>query len=184
MAHALRHIVAAALTCAAGSAVAFELTSPDISPDQPIADRHVFDGFGCKGGNVSPALAWSSPPEGTKSFALLVHDPDAPTGGAGWWHWVVYNLPASANGLAQGAGSADGARLPAGAVQHRTDFGPPGWGGPCPPVGDQPHRYVFTLHALKVEKLEIPEGATASLVGFMVNANSIGKASLTARYGR
>jgi len=71
-----------------------------------------------------------------------------------------------------------------GFIACTSDFGSPGWGGPCPPVGDQPHRYVFTLHALKVEKLEIPEGATASLVGFMVNANSIGKASLTARYGR
>lgn len=176
--------VAGALALACGSAFAFQLSSPDIGSRAMIGNKFVFKGFGCEGENVSPALAWKAPPAGTKSFALLVHDPDAPTGGAGWWHWVVYNLPASANGLAQGAGSADGARLPAGAVQHRTDFGSPGWGGPCPPVGDQPHRYVFTLHALKVEKLEIPEGATASLVGFMVNANSIGKASLTARYGR
>jgi len=180
----LRHAIAAALLAAAGSAVAFELTSPDIDPGEPIAHRHVFNGFGCKGENVSPALAWSAPPDGTKSFALLVHDPDAPTGGAGWWHWVVYNVPARAPGLPRGAGAAEGAGLPAGAVQHRTDFGAPGWGGPCPPVGDPPHRYVFTLHALKVDKLDIPEGATASLVGFMVNANSIGKASLTARYGR
>src|SRR5690606_34598924 len=87
----LRHAIAAALLAAAGSAVAFELTSPDIDPGEPIAHRHVFNGFGCKGENVSPALAWSAPPDGTKSFALLVHDPDAPTGGAGWWHWVVYN---------------------------------------------------------------------------------------------
>jgi Raf kinase inhibitor-like YbhB/YbcL family protein len=140
----------------------------------PVAERE----------NVSPALSWKKAPKGTKSFALLVHDPDAPTGGAGWWHWLVYNLPADTTSLAQGAGSADGAKLPAGAVQQKTDFGAPGWGGPCPPTGDKPHRYVFTLHALKVDKLEIPEGATASLVGYMVNANSIGKASFTAKYGR
>lgn len=184
MAHALHAAVTCALMLTVGSAFAFELTSPDITPGAPIDNRHVFKGFGCEGGNVSPALEWKAAPAGTKSFALLVHDPDAPTGGAGWWHWVVYNLSADASALPQGAGSADGARLPGGAVQQRTDFGVPGWGGPCPPVGDRPHHYVFKLHALKVDKLEIPEGATASLVGFMVNANSIAHATFTAMYGR
>jgi Raf kinase inhibitor-like YbhB/YbcL family protein len=184
MVHPVRGAVAGVLVFASCGVAAFELTSPDIKANATIADRHVFKGFGCEGENVSPALAWKAPPSGTKSFALLVHDPDAPTGGAGWWHWVIYNLPADASGLPQGAGSSDGSKLPAGAVQQRTDFGVAGWGGPCPPVGDKPHRYVFTLHALKVDKLEIPDSATASLVGFMVNANSIGKASFTGRYGR
>ena len=103
---------------------------------------------------------------------------------AGWWHWLVYNLPAGTTSLPQGAGAADGSKLPAGAVQPKTDFGAPGWGGPCPPVGDKPHRYVFTLHALKVDRLDIPEGASASLVGFMVNANTIAKARLVGKYGR
>src|SRR5690606_41909088 len=116
----------------AGTASASEPSSPDSEPGEPSAARHVSDGFGCKGENGAPALAWSAPPDGTKSFALLVHDPDAPTGGAGWWHWVVYNVPARAPGLPRGAGAAEGAGLPAGAVQHRTDFGAPGWGGPCP----------------------------------------------------
>jgi len=174
----------ASLALAAGVAAAFELASPDVKPNATFSNRHVFKGFGCEGENVSPALSWRGAPKGAKSFALLVHDPDAPTGGAGWWHWLVYNLPADTTSLPQGAGTADGAKLPAGAVQQRTDFGAPGWGGPCPPAGHKPHRYVFTLHALKVDKLEIPEGATASLVGFMVNANSIGKATFTARYGR
>lgn len=162
----------------------FKLTSPDIKPNGVIAEEQVFNGFGCSGKNVSPALAWSGAPKGTKSFALLVHDPDAPTGGAGWWHWLVVNIPASVTELKKDAGKADGSNLVQGAEQIATDFGSPGWGGPCPPAGDKPHRYNFTLHALKVEKLDLPKGATASLAGFMVNANSVGKASLTGKYGR
>lgn len=176
--------LALALSLAGGAAAAFELDSPDLRADAPIPELHVFDGFGCKGGNLSPALAWKDPPAGTKSFALMVHDPDAPTGGAGWWHWVVHGLPAGTSSLPQGAGAADGSKLPASAMQPRTDFGGPGWGGPCPPVVDKPHRYVFTVYALKVDKLEVPKDATASLVGFMVNANALGKASLTRTYGR
>lgn len=176
-------LLAGALSGAA-HAGGFRLASDDIKPNAAIADEQVFNGFGCTGGNVSPALKWSGAPAGTKSFALLVHDPDAPTGGAGWWHWLVVNIPADATGLPKGAGKADGAGLPAGAQQIRTDFGGPGWGGPCPPVGDKPHRYNFTLHALKVDKLDLPADAGASLAGFMVNANSIGKATLTGKYGR
>jgi Raf kinase inhibitor-like YbhB/YbcL family protein len=170
----------------AGSAYAdpFKLSSADISPNATIAEEQVFAGFGCSGKNVSPALAWSGAPKDTKGFALLVHDPDAPTGGAGWWHWVVTNIPADTNALPKGAGKADGSALPKSAAQITTDFGSPGWGGPCPPIGDKPHHYHFTLHALKVEKLDLPSGATASLAGFMINANSIGKATLTGKYGR
>ena len=176
----------AAVLFAAGSAQAeaFKLSSADIKANAPIADEQVFAGFGCSGKNVSPALKWSGVPAGTKSFALLVHDPDAPTGGAGWWHWVVTNIPADATELPKGAGKADGSALPKGAAQITTDFGGPGWGGPCPPAGHKPHRYNFSLHALKVDKLDLPQGATASLAGFMINANSIGKATLTGKYGR
>ena len=162
----------------------FKLTSPDIKPNGVIAEEQVFNGFGCSGKNASPALAWSGAPKGTKSLALLVHDPDAPTGGAGWWHWLAVNIPASVTELKKNAGKADGSNLPQGAEQITTDFGGPGWGGPCPPAGDRPHRYNFTLHALKVEKIDLAKGATASLAGFMVNANSIGKATLTGKYGR
>src|ERR1700751_2221392 len=168
------------LMLAAGIALAgsthaevFKLSSPDIKPNAPIADEQVFAGFGCSGKNISPDLKWSGAPNGTKSFALLVHDPDAPTGGAGWWHWVVTNIPADAKELPKGAGKGDGSALPKGAAQVNIDFGAPGWGGPGPPVGEKPHHYHFTLHALKVEKLDLPAGATASLAGFMVNANSI-----------
>lgn len=162
----------------------FSLESPDIKPGKTIADEQVFNGFGCSGKNVSPALKWSGAPRGTKSYAILVHDPDAPTGGAGWWHWIVANIPADASSLPKGAGKADGSVLPKGALQVNTDFGGRGWGGPCPPEGDKPHRYNFTLHALKVDKLDLPEGTTASLAGYMINANSIGKSTLTGKYGR
>ncbi len=168
----------------AAHAEQFTLSSPEIKVNATIKDEQVFNGFGCSGKNISPALEWKNPPKGSKSFALLVHDPDAPTGGAGWWHWVVANIPADVNKLEGGAGTADGARLPKGAIQVTTDFGSQGWGGPCPPVGDKPHRYNFTLHALKVEKLDLPANANASLAGFMINANSIGKTTLTGLYGR
>lgn len=161
----------------------FRLTSPDVKPNGPIQMEQVFNSFGCTGKNISPALAWSGAPEGTQSFALLVHDPDAPTGGAGWWHWLVVNIPATATGLAKDAGRADGSNLPAGAAHVDTDFGGPGWGGPCPPAGDKPHRYNFTLYALKTERLDT-SGARASLAGYMVNGNAIGKASLTGKFGR
>jgi Raf kinase inhibitor-like YbhB/YbcL family protein len=167
----------------AAQAAGFAIESAELKPGKPIPEQQVFKGFGCEGGNVSPSLAWKNAPKDTKSFAVTVYDPDAPTG-SGWWHWVVFNLPADAAGLAVGAGDPSSGKAPRGAVQSRTDFGKPGWGGPCPPKGDKPHRYIFTVHALKVGKLDLDENATAALVGFMINANRLGKASFTATYGR
>jgi len=161
----------------------FTLSSPDIPTKSSMKEAQVFSGFGCTGQNISPSLAWKNFPAETKSFALMVHDPDAPTG-SGWWHWVVYNIPAKVTSLQAGAGKADGNQLPQGAVQSNTDFGSPGYGGPCPPKGDKPHRYVFTVFALKVEKLDLPLNATGALVGFMVRQNAIAKTSLTGYYGR
>lgn len=161
----------------------FTLTSPDLKPNQPIPQVHVFNGMGCTGKNASPALSWSNPPAGTMSYAVTVYDPDAPTG-SGWWHWVIYNIPASVRSLAAGAGDPKGTTAPAGSVQGNTDFGAPGYGGPCPPPGDKPHRYIFTVHALKVAKLDLPSNATAAMVGFNLHANDLGQASLTALYGR
>jgi Raf kinase inhibitor-like YbhB/YbcL family protein len=166
------------------AAAPFTLTSPDLPKGKPISENFVFSGFGCNGKNLSPALRWANAPAGTKSFALLVHDPDAPTGGAGWWHWLVLNLAIDSTGLAQGVGTQDGKQLPLGALQINTDFGSAGWGGPCPPPGDKPHRYNFTIYALKTEKLELAPDASAALAGYMVNANMLAKASLTATYGR
>jgi phosphatidylethanolamine-binding protein (PEBP) family uncharacterized protein len=98
---------------------AFELTSPDVKPDGVMPEKFTFNGLDCHGKNVSPALSWLNPPEGTKSFALMVHDPDAPTGGAGIWHWVVVNIPTTAHSIEEGAGTADGAKLPKGSRQIR-----------------------------------------------------------------
>ena len=178
-------LVATLMLAGAGVAPAAGLTlsSPTIKPGSTLTEAQVFKGFGCEGKNTSPALKWSGAPSGTKSYAMTVYDPDAPTG-SGWWHWVVYNIPASATELPEGAGGTDGMGLPAGAAQGRTDFGSAGFGGACPPKGDKPHRYIFTVHALKTDKIEVPADASAALVGFMVNANRLAKASFEARYGR
>jgi Raf kinase inhibitor-like YbhB/YbcL family protein len=160
----------------------FALTSPDIAQGRKIASAQIFNSFGCAGENVSPALNWSHAPPGTQSFALLVHDPDAPTG-SGWWHWVVYNIPATASSLPAGAGDPKMRLLPAGALQGRTDFGTYAYGGPCPPPGKL-HHYHFRLYALKVPKLDVPGEASAALIAFNVHANEIGAAQITATYSR
>lgn len=162
---------------------AFELVSPDIADGQPLTKMQEFQGYGCNGSNRAPALFWKNAPKGTQSFAVTVYDPDAPTG-SGWWHWVLFNLPADTQKLAATAGQPKGVALPAGAIQSLTDFGLPGFGGACPPSGDKPHRYIFTVHALKVPRLELDEKAMPALVGYLINANSLGKASLTATYAR
>ena len=159
------------------------LSSPQISAGGKIADEQVFNNFGCTGGNVSPELNWSGAPEGTKSFAVMAFDPDAPTG-SGWWHWVVFNIPASVTSLASGAGDISAGKMPQGVVQSRTDFGEPGYGGPCPPEGHGLHRYQFTVFALSVEKLPLEADAPAAMVGFYINANLLGKAMLEGKYGR
>jgi Raf kinase inhibitor-like YbhB/YbcL family protein len=178
---ALLSLAALAVATPALAAAPFALRSAEVKQGGNLGEQHVYDGFGCSGQNVSPQLSWSGAPAGTKSFVLMVHDPDAPTG-SGWWHWVVYDIPATVTELPQGAGSGKAA-LPEGAKQGRTDFGSPGWGGPCPPPG-KPHRYVFTVFALKVDALEVPDGASPALIGFMTRANALASASLTARYGR
>lgn len=177
--------LALALSSAAIAAQAadFTLTSSQVHPGQMLDRAQVFNGFGCHGANQSPALSWTGVPAGTRSLAVTVYDPDAPTG-SGWWHWVVHDLPASTTGLPAGAGTLDGRALPPPARQVRTDFGSPGFGGACPPVGDKPHRYVFTVHALKVERLDLPPDATAAMVGYFLTMNRLGQATLEARYGR
>jgi Raf kinase inhibitor-like YbhB/YbcL family protein len=180
-----RTLIAAALLGASvlANAAGFTLTSPDVKANGTIDKKFEFNGFGCAGENKSPALKWSGAPKDTKSFAVNVYDPDAPTG-SGWWHWYVVNLPASVTELKADAGAVGGANLPKGATHVKIDFGTAGFGGVCPPQGDKPHRYIFTVHALKTDKLDIPADATAALAGFMVNANTIAKAGFTAMYGR
>src|ERR1700733_4363453 len=161
-------------------AAPFALTSKDFKDGGAMPDKQSFNSFGCSGGNVSPDLTWTNPPAGTKSFALMVHDPDAPTG-SGWWHWVVYNIPATTTALPAGAGAAAGTLLPAGAVQGRTDFGTHAYGGPCPPPG-QVHHYHFRFYALKVAKLDVPADASSALIAFNVHANALAEAQITALY--
>jgi len=165
-----------------GSAAKFTLVSPDVGKDNPIALDQVFNGFGCKGKNLSPALFWSGAPAGTQSFAIMVHDPDAPTG-SGFWHWVAFNIPADAVSIPAEAGDVKKKGMPAGVVQGRNDYGTFGYGGPCPPPG-KPYHYHFRIFALKVPKLDVPADATAALIGFNVNANKIGEADLVGMYGR
>lgn len=181
----VKSLLAPALLLVSGWSCAAEMSlhSPDIAAGARLDARQVFNGFGCEGKNISPALQWDHPPAGTKSFAVTVYDPDAPTG-SGWWHWVVLNLPASLQALPEGAGDVSGAALPAGATQVKTDFGSHAFGGACPPAGDPAHRYIFTVYALKTAKIDIPDDASAALAGFMIHANQIGKASFQAYYGR
>ncbi|MES2298164.1 MAG: YbhB/YbcL family Raf kinase inhibitor-like protein [Pseudomonadota bacterium] len=173
-----------AASAASFAAARFELTSPDLGTAKAIPERHAFNSFGCTGENVSPALSWKNAPAGTKSYAVIVHDPDAKTGAGGFRHWVVVNLPESATGIASGSAKMGNSALPEGGEQIATDFGAPGWGGPCPPKGEKAHRYQFTVYALKVEKLDLPQNASAGLAGFMVNMNSLGKADFVKTYGR
>jgi Raf kinase inhibitor-like YbhB/YbcL family protein len=166
-----------------GPAQAFGLTSTDLDAAKPVAGAFVFDGGGCSGDNLSPQLAWSGAPAGTRSFALTVFDPDAPNGGAGFWHWAVFDIPAGVAALPRGAGAADGHALPQGARQVANDYGTPGYGGPCPPAG-KPHRYLFELYALKVPTLGLAAEVSPAEAAAQIRQAAIGKATLTVRYGR
>jgi len=159
------------------------LTSADIKPGAPIADEQVANLFGCKGGNVSPELKWSGAPAGAKSFAVTIYDPDAPTG-SGFWHWVVFNIPANVTELPKGAGDPKAGSMPSGAVQSRTDFGIQSYGGPCPPPGDKAHRYIITVFAVDVDHLDADANAAPAVIGFNLHYHTLAKGSLIAKYGR
>ena len=165
-----------------GHAENFILTSKDIKPAKMMPKAQEFQGFGCTGGNLSPQLSWQGAPEGTQAFAVTVYDPDAPTG-SGWWHWQIVNIPATINQLKTGAGASSGQQAPAGSRQIKNDYGVTGFGGACPPKGHGVHRYQFTVHALS-KRLELPEDPSGALTGYMINAHSLGKASLEALYQR
>jgi Raf kinase inhibitor-like YbhB/YbcL family protein len=161
----------------------FYLSSSDIQGQ--IANDQVFNSFGCTGKNISPQLSWKNAPAGTKSFAVTVYDPDAPTG-SGWWHWVVFNIDKSVDTLKTGASDlpANKGGMPAGAIESSTSYGSKGFGGACPPKGDKPHRYIFTVYALNTEKIEQNADARPELIGFFLNSHVIAKASIMAYYGR
>ena len=169
----------------AANAQNMTLTSADLKEGASIDNEQVYRGFGCNGGNVSPSLSWSGAPSAAKSFAVTMYDPDAPTG-SGWWHWVVFNIPASTTSLPKGAGDVKKKLMPKGAIQSRTNFGTDGYGGPCPPPGDKPHHYQITVFAVDVDKLPDAKNAAASaaLVGSDLNSHALAKATLTGLYGR
>ncbi|PYE55203.1 YbhB/YbcL family Raf kinase inhibitor-like protein [Deinococcus yavapaiensis] len=164
------------------SAGTLTLSSPQFANGGRIANEQSANVFGCTGGNVSPTLTWSGAPAGTQSFALTMYDPDAPTG-SGFWHWIVYNIPATATSLSLGAGAASGTALPAGTRQGAGDAGTVGYLGPCPSVGDPPHRYVFTLYALN-RTLDIPANSAPAIVGFNLDGSTIARTTLTGFFGR
>lgn len=146
-------------------------------------DDEVFNGFGCNGKNMSPELHWENIPTGTKSFAITMYDPDAPTG-SGFWHWVAFNIPFATTSVPAGAGDVVKKLLPEPTVQSITDFGKPGYGGPCPPVGHGFHQYIITVYALDVDKLDLDKSAMPAYVGFNLTAHTIQKASLIMYYKR
>jgi Raf kinase inhibitor-like YbhB/YbcL family protein len=160
----------------------FELRSDDVADGQMMSDDQVYNGFGMSGRNISPSLSWSGFPGQTRSFAVTCFDPDAPTG-SGFWHWVLLGIPASVTSLPAGAGSADGSRLPEGAFHVRNDYGTKDFGGAAPPAGDPPHRYVFAVHALDVENLDVNDEVTPAVAGFNLRFHTIARALLIPVYG-
>ena len=155
----------------------FTLSSTELQGQ--LTSKQVFNGFGCSGENISPELSWKDAPKGTKSFAITVYDPDAPTG-SGWWHWVVFDISKDKFTLPSGFGNSESKDV----IQSMTDFGKTGFGGACPPVADKAHAYIFTVHALDVETLALDKNSNPALVGYYLNAHSLAKASLISYYGR
>ncbi|MFW3172421.1 YbhB/YbcL family Raf kinase inhibitor-like protein [Geodermatophilus sp. CPCC 206100] len=161
----------------------FEVTSSDCADGQPLSQPHVSGVMGAGGEDRSPQLSWSGFPEGTKSFAITVYDPDAPTQ-SGFWHWAVANIPASVTALPSGAGDREGSGLPEGAVQLRNDAGFPGYVGAAPPSGHGPHRYYVTVHAVDTETLDVTPDTTPAVLGFTLFTSTLGRATLVATYAQ
>ncbi|MFT5672895.1 MAG: Raf kinase inhibitor-like YbhB/YbcL family protein [Polaribacter sp.] len=159
----------------------FTLSSTDLGGQATKTEE--FNGFGCDGENKSPQLSWANAPEGTKSFAITMYDPDAPTG-SGWWHWLVFDIPANVNELLTNAGNIRLNLAPKGAIQSITDYSIKGFGGPCPPEGHGLHKYEITVHALKTDKLGLDENASAAVVGFYLWNNTLAKASIVTYFKR
>jgi Raf kinase inhibitor-like YbhB/YbcL family protein len=174
----------AMLAAGSMSAGTFSLSSPAFHNGGTMVATNEYRGMGCNGADVSPALRWAGAPAATKSYALTVWDPDAPVHG-GWWHWVLFDMPASTASLAAGAGSTNQGAAPAGSVEGKTSFGKPGYGGPCPPVGSGAHHYIFTLYALDEARVA---GASAKTDGpalkQLIEHHVLASTTLVGRFAR
>ncbi|MFI5607549.1 YbhB/YbcL family Raf kinase inhibitor-like protein [Amycolatopsis sp. NPDC051903] len=163
------------------SVPSFTLRSNDIAEGETLATPHLSGIFGAGGEDRSPQLGWEGFPEGTRSFAVTVYDPDAPTA-SGFWHWAVFNIPASVTELAANAGDASGSGLPEGAVTLKGDGGVKQFLGAAPPPGHGPHRYYFVVHALDVDSLDVSGDATPAFLGFTMFGHTLARATITAIY--
>lgn len=159
----------------------FTLSSNDLGGSTTKTQE--FNGFGCTGDNKSPQLLWKNAPKETKSFAITMYDPDAPTG-SGFWHWVVFDIPANINELVTNAGNVQLNLTPKGVIQSITDYGIKGFGGPCPPKGHGFHQYIITVYALKTDKLGPNENTNPAIIGFNLWNQTLAKASIVAYYKR
>jgi Raf kinase inhibitor-like YbhB/YbcL family protein len=155
-----------------------QVTLPDATGGV-VPQASAFNSFGCTGHNQSPHIRWTGAPAATRSFMIIAHDPDAPTG-VGFFHWSVFNLPSTVTELALDASHTG---VPHGAVQGSTDFGAQGYGGPCPPTGET-HRYIFTVYALDVPTLQAGPNATGALLRFMARGHTLALGRATATYHR
>ena len=159
----------------------FTLTSKNLGGEATLKEE--FNGFGCIGKNESPQLSWKNAPEGTKSFAITMYDPDAPTG-SGWWHWVVFDIPTSTTDLVSNAGDIKLNLTPEGTIQSITNYGAQGYGGPCPPQGHGLHQYIITVYALKTDTLGLDKNTNPAIVGYYLWNNTLAKASIVSYYKR
>jgi Raf kinase inhibitor-like YbhB/YbcL family protein len=183
--NALYMSVVALCSAAWGAEPSLTLSSPDLPPGKPIAEQFTANAFGCHGLNQSPALKWSNAPAGTKSFAVTMFDPYRPPA-SGWWHWLVYDIPASATQLAHAAGTPGSSGLPQGAQQGKPDGDAPEahYYGPCPDAGDPPHHYTITVYALNVAHLEVPPTSTAANIDYEISTKTLAKSTIVRLFSR
>lgn len=153
----------------------FKAISPTLKNNEILPNEQVYKGFGCSGGNKAPEISWVNPPVGTKSYAIICHDPDAPREN-GWYHWLMVNIPADVTSYKN--------KVPTGAIETITDFNTTGYGGACPPVGHGKHRYNFTVYALDVDKLDVKIQDKPTEVQKKVLSHTIAKSTITALFER